>query len=158
MDVKLTCPQEFEIRQPRWFLIVGLIILAIVIVAVVLTCVNIADGKIEESLIGGVFCIIFIFFFMAAFLLLAYFTDTFRYSNGEFYCRRFLHPIRRWNITEVDYVIVNMFRGAIIITFWNKNNHRLAYVTDANNIWDDGRLRTLLYIYNIPLKGNALED
>ena len=156
MDIELTCPQEFEIRPPRWFLIVGLIILIIVLFAVVVICVEINNGKIDESLSVGALSVTFVFFFMAITLLLAYFTDTFKYSNGEFLCRRFLHPIRRWNITEISYVEVNMFRGIITILFWG-DCKRLAYVTDANNIWDEGRLRTLLYIYNIPLKGNAID-
>lgn len=159
MDIELECPKSFEIRSPRWYLIAGIVILAITVVASI--CMGVYLSKLDDkayvesmSYLFAVLC--FVFLFMAVLLVISYFHDMFKYDDGQFTRKRVFLKTKTWNIVKVGRVDVHATRGGIMLVFWDTNNKRIAFVSDAVDIWKDGSLRKLLYIYNIPVKGNAV--
>ncbi|MDE7454896.1 MAG: hypothetical protein K2M64_03615 [Clostridia bacterium] len=159
MDMDLNCPQEFEVRQPRWLLVVGivLIVVFVAVAAFIIQQTYAGEYTVEQAALMIIpFGIITLFLGILG--LYSYCNDTFKYSNGEFMCKRVLRRTREWKIDDVSCVKLVWFRSAyrraVNILFFGKNDKKIATVTDGIWVWEDGRLRTLLYVNNIPVEGD----
>ena len=158
MDFELECPQEFEVRQPRWllWLSIALIVLFVGVSSFIIkqTCDSVYNTEQAALMIItlGVATL-----FLGTLGLYSYCKDTFKYTNGEFLCKRVLRRTKKWKIDEVSHIRIVPVRNGVNILFYDKNDNKITTVTDGMWVWKDGRLRTLLQINNILIEGDTFE-
>lgn len=148
------CPQQFEVRQPRWLLIASIVFLVFAIGLVTYAAIEISAGvyDINDAAMYIFVPCAFVFFAIVGFY--SYANDTFKYTDGEFVCKRVFQKTKTWNVENVLYVQIKRYAsGAVNLVFWDKNDNEIATVTDGRIVWNDGHLRDVLYCHNIPVKG-----
>ena len=156
MEPELNCPQEFEIRQPRGLLWGSIVLFVIFVVLTALIIEQTCKGvyNIEQAVLMIVPLTIATLF-LGTLSLYSFCRDTFKYTNGEFLCKRVLRRTQKWNIEDVSRIKLVWVRAGVTILFFDKNDKKIATVTDGIWTWQDGRLRTLLYVNNIPIEGDV---
>lgn len=153
-NIETNCPQEFEVRQPRWLLVISIIFLAVSIGVITYASVKMYL-KVYDIDYGAMFIAIScVFLFIGVLGLYSFRHDTFKFADGEFVCKRTLRKTKTWTVSAVSYVKVIRYRNyGINILFYDKNDGRIVSVTDGKWVWDDDRLREVLCFYKIPVLG-----
>ena len=148
--------QDFEVRQPRWLLILGIAVLVIAAVLIVLAVAEMCVGGFGIDTGITLIAISCLFIFASVLCLYCYRNDIFKYSDGKFLCRRIFYRTRTWELSEISRVELIKQYGekspTACIVFWDKNDKILVKVNGIDPILKDSRLKQLLVYYNIPVE------
>lgn len=107
METELNCPQEFEVRQPRWLLAISIIILIAFVGSTAFIIKQRYDDVYNaEQTIAIMMLLLTILLPLGTLPLISFCRDTFKYANGEFLCKRILRKTKKWNIDDVSSVVL----------------------------------------------------
>ena len=141
-------PKEFEIRQPRWLFVFGIISTVLFSLGIILTVVL--------TLLFQSYAIMSILPLLACFLFLglgivsihSYRTDMFAFRNGCFISKNTFKKVKQVPVSSIHFAKLFFYRGACTIHFLDKNNEVLL-VTDGTEAIKKDVFKYVIYYYDI---------
>ena len=146
-------PKEFEIKQPRGFLVFYLILVPILIAAIIITAVLIAQGKIDKDTVGAGFLAMFCALFsLPVFGIYAYFYNKFIFREGFFIFKNIFCRTKRVPVDTIYVAIIySIGRANRGLAFKDKNFECVLRVTGADSIINNDLFKKVLDYYEITL-------
>ena len=141
-------PKEFEIREPRWMLIFGIVFMVLLISVMTVIIIFTALHKIVFDLCAGLLSILIVFLFISIICIVAYCTDKFAFRDGNFIYKSIFRKEKTIPVKNIFFAAV-FYGKATTIIFKDKNNRRLLTVMDANEALKSDLFKYVIYYYNI---------
>lgn len=147
---------DFEVRQPRWLLILCAALLSLAVIAVAVTVAETCLKKLNVGSGSGAIAACTVIAAVSVVGIVACRVETFKYSDGQFLYKRIFRKSITWQIDDVSRVeLIKQYdekSPTLTIVFYDKNDAKIARVNGIYPMRKDGRLKTLLALRGIPME------